>query len=120
MAERFDDALDTLASELRDAGVPRAGVDPAKLMPPCAYVAMTSLEAGTLAGDFDATVDVVLIAPDHGTKPALSHLADMLDSATDAVTFDGPIRAASIRLQSSGATALPALTLTTTIEVKGY
>lgn len=63
------DALAALADDLTDAGIP-ADIDPARVTVPGAWVEATELHPLTLAGDFEARVNVHLVAADLGTVSA--------------------------------------------------
>lgn len=121
MAERLDVALRLLVNEIKETGIKRADTDPTKLTAPCVWVSVKSLAPATLGGTLDAETQVVIVAPDWNQSQSLTNLAESLDLVLPVIdSIDEDIEAATVSLPSSGQTNLPALIITTTLEVKGY
>lgn len=109
------DALAELSTLLAAAGVD-ADVEPRNLRPPCAWVSPRTLDPGDTLGGSSLEVDLYLIAPDTGTRPAHDHLAEMLYKA---MAVAGPDPGTTVALDQavtlSTGGPLPAYRYTTTI-----
>lgn len=110
------DALASVAQALTDAGV-KAVVDPADLTLPGAVVYPNAIDYDTLgAGDYQLTVDVVLVAGGIPTLPALDQLDGLLGTVR-ALWAIGEARAVSITLTNLSPDPLPGLTTSITFNV---
>lgn len=111
------DKLTEIESALRDVGL-KATVDPRELNPPAAWVSANRVVDQTLCLDPAITVDVVLIAPDNGIRPAIQKLDEMLTLAMPALTgVCSSIEDISLNDSAalSGVGSLPAFIVTVTI-----
>ncbi|MFL0579176.1 hypothetical protein [Dietzia sp. 179-F 9C3 NHS] len=109
------DALTALVARLYEAGVD-ADLEPRNLRPPCAWVSPRTLDPGDTLGGSSIEVDLYLIAPDTGTRPAHDHLTEMLDKAMTAAGPDPGTTVAldqAVTLSTGG--PLPAYRYTTTV-----
>lgn len=109
--------LTEIEDALLDAGL-SATVDPRELNPPAAWVSANRAVDQTLCLDPIITVDVVLIAPDNGIRPAIAKLDEMLSAAMPALSgVCSSIENISLNDSAalSGVGSLPAFIVTVTI-----
>lgn len=111
------DKVMMIVEALNTAGVP-ATCDARDVNPPAAWVAADRVVEETLCLEPLITVNVVLVAPDHGTATALKALDAMLDKAMPALTgVCSSVEDISLSDTAtlSGTGPLPAFTVTVTI-----
>lgn len=114
-------ALRALVEQLSAVGVP-AAVDPDRVPVPGAWVTARELSRPTLAGAWEATVNVWLIVADSEDTDALRALELLLGAALDVLAVDtvggdSIDLAATLVLPHTPGTALPAFRITTTIDL---
>lgn len=98
--------LETLAQDISAAGIP-ATMDPRNLDAPGAIVELNELGPdNTMCGDFSATANVYLVAPDNGRVEATANLLSMYDKVKHLTTG-----ATTIELALPDTAPLPALKL---------
>lgn len=113
--------LRALAEELTAAGVPTA-IDPGQVPVPGGWLTPRELARPTLAGGWQATVNLWLVVHDAEESDALRALELLLGAALDVVAVDTAggdsiDLAATLVLPHTPGTPLPAFRLTTTIEL---
>lgn len=109
--------LTEIETALREGGL-KATVDPRELNPPAVWVSANNAVDQTLCMDPVITVDVVLIAPDNGIRPAIKTLDDMLTVALPSLaSVCSSIENISLNDSAalSGVGSLPAFIVTVTI-----
>lgn len=100
--------LETLAQEITAAGIPTT-MDPRNLDAPGAIVELNELGPdNTMCGDYSATANVYLVAPDNGRVEATANLLAMYDKVKHLTTG-----ATTIDLALPDTAPLPALKLST-------
>jgi hypothetical protein len=98
--------LETLAQDINAAGIPST-MDPRNLDAPGAIVELNELGPdNTMCGDFSATANVYLVAPDNGRVEATANLLSMYDKVKHLTTG-----ATTIELALPDTAPLPALKL---------
>lgn len=100
------ESLVPLVEALKEAGI-STNIDPARLNPPCAWIAPATLTPLTLDGSGDLACDVYLIAPDNGMFETMAALESMLALLLEVVDPDGEIDLAA-GVQTSQNSVLPA------------
>ena len=107
------DALDTVVTVLREAGI-SADTDARSLTLPGAWVTVHDVTEPRLCGDYSVRADVCLMVPDAGSPTSLHHLGDLLDRALAVLSLDEPARPMTVT--PPGGSTVPALVITTTAE----
>jgi hypothetical protein len=108
--------LRTVVDALAGAGV-KASMDQGALNPPCAWVHTGPIVALTLAGAWQMTAQVTLIAKNTSNVGNLKALSELLELALTAVDPDGPIETDATAQLRDGK-VLPAFTFPVNIELE--
>ena len=111
------DAIDALADRLTAAGV-RVATDARDLNPPAVLITPPTVTNRFKAGTWNAEWQLLIVAPNAGTRPSLGQLSSLLASVVNALDGE-PVTATPYSLTVDGESdPLPAYQLTWSARVR--